>query len=478
MSRSGSRRMILGIELLADRFKLAQFQTAGGGLSLVKAHVEVFGTDDGSLAQRLAAALESEGFAKAPVLACLPRQVVTVRIIELPSTDPAEIADMVHLQMGKQTPYSEEEIVSDYRILGAGREGYSRVMLAIVQRTVLRHHYHTIESAGLTVARMSVSSEGILNWYRRAGNRPSGDAADVLLDVDAGSADVTVMAGGMPVFSRGILIGAEALAGGDDAPKAQLCQEAQRCLETCRAEAADLTVGKILLTGAGPKVAGLSGLLKEKLGVDVEARDAVAELVTAGERPEDSGTASFTALAGMAAAPEDLAFNLIPGSVTLRRSLTRKAKGLTLFGILLMAVLVSASVYTSVRMSFKQARLNALQARYRATEADAREVERRHDLVKLVNRRRDARFAALTLLSELHNRLPPELALEEIVLDVERDAGQVRLAGNAAERTDVSALVRNLEASALLQNVQTEGTTSRDRETGRYAFRVTASLEE
>src|SRR3989338_2460610 len=42
------------------------------------------------------------------VILSLPRQLATLRILELPSENSAEIEEIIQLQVGKQTPYSKE----------------------------------------------------------------------------------------------------------------------------------------------------------------------------------------------------------------------------------------------------------------------------------------------------------------------------------------------------------------------------------
>ena len=146
------------VEIGNDWLKMMQSAPSRGGVAVSKLCVENFGSSGADLAKLISRSIKQYKFSRMPVIACLPRQAVNLRMLELPSTDPHEIADMVDLQVGKQTPYSKDEIVSDYKILGSGRSGYSRVMLVIVQRGVLRQRFSVLEEAGVEVQRMSVSS--------------------------------------------------------------------------------------------------------------------------------------------------------------------------------------------------------------------------------------------------------------------------------------------------------------------------------
>jgi Tfp pilus assembly PilM family ATPase/Tfp pilus assembly protein PilN len=472
---------ILCVELGPERVKILQFVLTGGAVRLERFGVESLDGDNADPSAVVAAMLDSGGFVRQPAVALLPRAGVTVRMIELPSTDPVEIADMVQLQLGKQTPYSEDEIVSGYRVVGSMRDGYSRAMVVIVRRDALRHTYHALEAGGLEIERLSFSSEGLLGWYAHAGLAAGGaDAgADVVLDVDAASTEFALISGGALVFSRAIPVGAAALAG-EPGARERLGRDVHQCLETCRTELDGVTFRRALLTGAGGGAAGLTAYLEETLSLAVEVRDTLEDVV-GDARPEAvrgvQDTVSLTAAAGAAARPDALEINLVPDAVALRRGLTEKARGLTLLGILVMACLVSASVIATIRMGFKRDRLAELRAAVEATDADARRLETMRAIVGMVSARRAVTTSALALLNAVHDRLPDAVALDEIVMELERDEGQVRLGGAARERADVSAFVRALEETPLYRDVRVEGGTTRDRETGQFTFRIVCTLE-
>jgi hypothetical protein len=60
---------------------------------------------------------------------------------------------------------------------------------------------------------------------------------------------------------------------------------------------------------------------------------------------------------------------------------------------------------------------------------------------------------------------------------LDRTTGQIVMEGGAEARSDVSALVKNLEDSSVFRGVMVDGQVSRDRKTGRYVFKITCSLE-
>jgi len=65
------------------------------------------------------------------VTVIVSREKAMVRYMRLPAQDTSEIEKMVSFEITKQTPYSQDEITSDYEILSSDTEGYSEVMLVI-----------------------------------------------------------------------------------------------------------------------------------------------------------------------------------------------------------------------------------------------------------------------------------------------------------------------------------------------------------
>src|SRR3989338_9067091 len=98
------------------------------------------------------------------VIACIPRHLVTVRILEFPSTNPKDIRDMVSLQVGKQNPYSKEEIIYAYKTVSVAKEGYTKVMLVIARRNLVNARVEVLQKAGIEVEKVAMSSEGLFLW--------------------------------------------------------------------------------------------------------------------------------------------------------------------------------------------------------------------------------------------------------------------------------------------------------------------------
>lgn len=473
---SGLKKPVILAEIGSNWVKLAQAEPAHGGVAFSRIYLEKFDAEGSAISQAIAGAVKKQKFARTPAIACVPRQMVNIRMLELPSTDPNEIADMVELQSGKQTPYSKDEIVSDYRIMGSARDGYARVMLAIVQRSVLRQRFSILEEAGIEVARMCVSSEGVLNWYTHAVSGGEDGSAVAVLDVDSFYSDFSIVANGVILFSKSILIGADQLLGEFEKWKEKFAREVQHSLEVWQNESPGLNAVKLLITGAGVNIEQISNYMSRETSLQAETVDCLSNVKKLPKHPSPRDPLyrpiSFTALVGMALAPDNLVFNLVPDSVSLRKNLVAKAMSLTYLGILVMTALISTSLWTCLKFYFKKNRLAVLNREFLGTEAEAREIERMREVIKAVGKRLDPRLKAINLLSGIREQTPENVFFEKVEIDL--DEARVRLEGTAISMGSITSLRTDLMKMPLFKEAKVE---ERDKVKGKYKFTIVCGWE-
>ena len=470
---SGNKTYVI-IEIGSDWLKIIQSESYGKDPVISRVHLEKIPEDVAGLSKMISVALKKGHFAKIPVIGCLPRQTVNVRMLELPSTDHEEIADMVDLQIGKLTPYSKDEIVSDYRIVGAGRPGFTRVMLNIVQRSVIRDRFHLLEEARVDVAKMSTSSEGLSVWCGTALDQVGTVA---VLDVDSTYSDLTVMVNGVLVFTKNIKLGANLLLKSFDRCKDELCLKVRRSLETCQGELPGVIVGKILVTGAGKNINGLDDYLSSKLSLPAKTVDALKSTKKMPKKSDVNNvkcaSVSLTPLIGMAIDPEGLEFNLVPDSVMSRRNLEEKAKSLTALSMLIMSTMVFASMYVAVNLHFNANRQDTLNAELLDTKPRVEELKKMDELINVINSRKDRTFSAVNIFAILHPLVPEGVSFDSIKLDMDKGLDQVSFDGLASLNPSIRTLVKNLEESNLFCDVRQ--VTKMERKM--FRFEIICSLE-
>lgn len=129
------KKVITLVEISDEWLKIVQALPATKDRKINKAVVErISGLEDSRIAATLSRLAKDLQVNPELLTVCVPHQLAAIRNIELPSTNPEEIKDMVDLQIGKQTPFSKDEIIYDFSIITTNTEGYSKVMLTIVRQ--------------------------------------------------------------------------------------------------------------------------------------------------------------------------------------------------------------------------------------------------------------------------------------------------------------------------------------------------------
>lgn len=412
------------------------------------------------------------------VVAILPRPMATLRLLEFPSLDPREIRDMVELQIGRLTPYSRDEMVADFKIIGSERAGYGRVLLAIAPASAARQRFGLPEECGLTVERLTVGTEALMNVAALR------DRPDVgVLDLDSNAAEFCVRHGGQPVYSRTIPVGVTALTQQTVEEEHRFLQEFHRAVDGYRNENPGARLETVLVTGAALPSEDWLARLRTEAGVALETAPVDSDL------PEEARTTlaaavaagvSLSAVLGAVRAPDQLGLNLIPETVLSRRTLEKRARQLTGLGILVLALLTLASLALEGRMARRQNLLSELRRELAKTSPAAARVEAHTHQALVAGARLDARKTAVRVLSELHALIPETVTLTAIQIDRATPVGQavptlvITLRGQAPTVGDTVRLVGVLEESPALANVRSTRTaTVRDK----TDFEITCEVE-
>ena len=421
--------------------KLAQVEVAKRGIRIDKLYTERFEEVSGSVSVRVSQALKSLKYGSYPVVGILPRQMVNMKVLELPSTEASEIENMVELQVGRATPHAKEDILSDYRVLEGGREGYTRVLVSIVHRSVVSSRFSVLDVSGLETLKMGLSTEGLITACRPFLRKHESENV-AILDVDASYAELALVSAGRVMFTRSILIGAEAISDGESGALDGFVEELDASLEMAKTDTG-LTAHRILLTGAGTKLPELSSRLDAEQSIPIDGFDALAE-VTFGRDVPDLDTPpesrlSLTALAGVAADVNGLKFDLTPDAVRMRKSIEARAKSLVVCGVLVMTVICLMAV-SVLGMFFDRTRYQDVLAAELAKTQAAEGLQARQDQIELI-RSRVGQVKAGTLLHAIATGAPENVTFNSARMDSQR---VWTLTGTTAEMEYVSELVKAL----------------------------------
>src|SRR4030042_3397827 len=204
------------IEITNQYIKLAAVKLSLRGPEVINLTVKKVASGSiEDLTKELTSLVKGLKFTPWPLTVSFPRNLVTMRNLHLPSSDPKEIEGMIDLHMGRQAPYPREEIVGSFQIQGPDETGYSKVILAISHRDALRQVFNLLSIVNLFPEKIELSSQGAVSCflYNERSHLASG-AISMLLDIDANFTDFLIIDKEKLLFSRRLAYGADQLATG------------------------------------------------------------------------------------------------------------------------------------------------------------------------------------------------------------------------------------------------------------------------
>lgn len=466
-------KSVVALEPGNEWFKLVRVTQGRGGPVVEKVVLKRAEEVEGLAGSNFLKALGLPDLEGVPVIACLPRHMVNVRLFDLPSGDHQEIADMVDLQIARQTPYSREEIVFDYRLFRSDKEGYTRVMLVIAQTGLVRQKYRLLEDSGVSAGVVSVTSDGWLAAMQAGVITFSQQSAGAIafLDLDATSGDLMVLNGGAPLFSRNMPVGATQLMA-EGSRQAEACaEEIGRAMEIFRNENPATVVSTLVLGGAAARLPSLEAGLKRLVKMEVVVVGGVERLSDDQVVNPECKAVSLAGVLGAATVASRLQINLIPESVQLRKTIASKARLMTGTAILIMAIAGLLSLWLLSRLNREEVYLEELQQMIKGTTQMADDVDMMRRKVGIVAERMSTKMIPVKVLCELHNLTGEGTAYSAIEIT---DAAQLICRGTTETMADTVRLVNALESSPLFQNARSTRTASAK---DRTEFEIVCELE-
>ncbi len=388
----------------------------------------------------------------------IPRHFATTRNLELPSTNPAEIRDMIELQIGKHTPYTRDEVISDYQMQDSSAEGYSRVMLVIVRRDIVERYLKILEGAGLKSERISLSSEGLLNWLCFAYKQGDVDRPYALIDVDYDISDFEVILKDKLIFSRNISGGFLQSIGKMDQWQRKFIEETKHSIYAYQNEMIDKEISKIMISGADMLIMNLDeAVLEDRFGLPVEIISPSKNIPMTKEALDsyNAGTrnTSISALFGLALTMDKQKINLIPQELQIEKGVKERGKDLYRLGIYLVFILVTISSIFLGRIYNKERYLSRLRQEARRVQEKVDRLENMMDETRVMKKRFRTKNISLNLLYEIHRVISPEIYLMSISFDGEN---RLTLRGTSSSMSEIFKFINSLEDSRYFQNVNTK----------------------
>ena len=479
---SQSNRIVV-LETSGECLKLALVECGAKSKKIIKLVARTVVLQE-ELSKTLLALMEEGLIPTESVLISIPRNLVTVRNLQLPTTDPRELKEMVNLQAVKQTPFLKEEIIADYHVVRISPEGFTDVILVTTHRSVPNSNLNTLDDANLQTAGVRLSSQGVFHAYRLLKGPSRDDECDpvAIVDIDSAFSDFVVVVGGHIGFTKALSVGPAKLmvdVDGGNKEVEKFTDEIQRAMDIYGNEGIGEKISKLVIMGAEVDIPSLIPVLQEKLNIPVEKLSLTDRAEVSPEMvdvPEaQRGSLSFSSVVGLAWEPDSSLIDLTPPEVRLRESLAQKGKALTSLGVLVILILMAVTLLVSQKIYSKKQYLEQLSSEVQQSQKDASKVEAMRRKIKLIGNIGGSENSSLEILAVLYKNIPRNIYLKSINFE---DGSHLILKGVAEKMSGVFGFLSTLEKQPNFHHVQTKHVTRSTRKggNGEIDFEMTCLL--
>ncbi len=458
-------RELVGIDLSTNNLKIAYVRTTGNKPEIVS----LLTRNIGGLSEENISKIIRNCFidlkARSPVIVnTIPSHLVITKNIEIPSTDPKEIKEIINLQAGRHTPYSREEIIVDYVDIGVYKNNYTKILLIIVARNIIDKQLKILNNAGLKLDRVVFMPESIACFVTNMLKIDSEISPVSVIHIDDEFADFMVIFKSKIAFIRSIPVGAKHLTEEKERYQLKFSEELKRSFEAYQSEDIEKNPNMLVLTGAVEELSDLEPVLNSTLRLPIKMTPYFKNLFISNEVLKAKSLTkhvSFLNVIAPLTACQELKVNLIPEEVKLRRAFEDRGKELIKTGIFVLAIFVLIFSILLSKIYFKNAYLNNLTKKYQSLSGDAKKLEQDFARINLIKNYLLKRGYSLELLAELYNIASLDLKINNIRFDSQ---GKFALTGTALSMSTVFSFVDDMEKSKYFKEVKTKYTTKRKEE--------------
>jgi Tfp pilus assembly PilM family ATPase len=324
------------------------------------------------------------------VITAVSCEDVLCQILRLPATDPAELKQMLDLQIDNITPLPLEEVVYSFEPLEVA-DGQTRMLVAIARKSKVNERVEALEAAGLQPEIVSVDALAMFHALARRNLLAQDDRLNVLVIVGLVSAEVIVYSRVVPLAVRSLVLGTDG--------ESVLREELQRTFVATEAGQPQRMMGGVIFVAAGEALQTFA----EKVAGGLTAQ---SSFLTNGKVPSAGLSLCLQYARGEAGQ-----LNLLPEEwrqkrriKAFRRRLIRGAITVGIIYVLALAVFLTLFAIKNTQLSRVAREIKNHQGNFNT----ARQTQ--GELIAMRNQL-DTKFSALEVLREITVLMPKEMQL-------------------------------------------------------------------
>ncbi len=157
--------------------------------------------DYGNVASTIKEVIRQTKINSRRVTVAIAGQTVIVRQIKIPLMTEGEAATAVKFEAERYIPFPSDEVTLDFQVIQRNEAGGEmEVMLVCAHNEVINSHLETIKMVGLSPQAMDIQPFALMRTMGMETHPIEESVA--LLDIGAGTSDLTIIKNGVPKFTR------------------------------------------------------------------------------------------------------------------------------------------------------------------------------------------------------------------------------------------------------------------------------------
>jgi Tfp pilus assembly PilM family ATPase len=445
-------RSIVAIDISDSFIKLAAISTDKGAraLSVIDA-AELPSNKDKDIAKEIRSLISKNRLGKSYIYVSFPRHLVTIRNVKLPTANEQEVKKMAALQAIKYLPYTQDEMVIDYKTIEITKDGYADILLILAQRKLINRYVDIFKYAGVSIEKIALSSEGLLNWYSTLQYDDKQPIS--VIDFDRYHTHIQIIKNKTLYFSRSVSFDTT----DPDSNRTVLLREIRLSFDSFLKEKNE-SISRIILSGREDYAREFLSFIYDNLSIQCEQVRQLQSVTPKGISYKSFNAASFTYLLGIVLEPQRLAVNLLPREIISKRKEVIFKNELVKTAILILAVLVAAFSIAEKKMNNKRNYLRKIDVKLKEMEPEVKRLSKLKQNIELIQNQLMLEGSSIDILRELYAVLPKDVSLTLFEFE---DKSRVLLRGTTRELSIVFNLLPILEKSPYFKNVKINFATKR-----------------
>ncbi len=422
--------------------KVAAIRRASRGFLCV---AQAIGTmDDAQISRGITAIFDNMRIKPSTLYLVIARNLITVRLISLPSANPKEISKMIDLHLVRLVPYKKEDVLSTHSVLYTDDVGYTKVFLCILHKAALNRQLNVLAQANIFPDKIYISSYGIWSWFLfNVGSQMDQEAVYFGLDIDSDFTELIAFKRDNLFFSRSIDVGSRQLT--EQSAVTKLIKEVKQAIILMRSEYNFKKPEKIIISGAINNLAGLPLVLEKELEIPVKLflldswinRFRYTKL-NIPENVSISGLKEFFY-------EDKKRISFYAPETQVRKAFRQEIRDLVFCGSLLIYIFFIISGIFLGRLYNQERYLTRLNAHFANLDQETATLIKKNKSVLFVDDVLEARKIPTLILRQIYKAVPNNVALNHIGVDADNE---VVLRGESLSLADVFSFVGDLKKYA------------------------------